>query len=344
MKHINIINDKILAYYRDNKRPLPWRTNQDNNQNPYHTLVSEVMLQQTQVKTALNYYKRFISKWPTIEKLANAEVEEVLVMWSGLGYYNRAKNLLKTAKTILNKYNKIIPSNKEHLLKLPGIGDYTAAAIRSFAFGKHEVALDTNVKRFIVRVYGLNKTISSNKKEMALYGLKVFPKNKSGRFAQALMDFASAVCTKVNPSCQSCSIRQNCKYSVKSKEKPQNVNVKLVKKKFSIVQLYLFKNKYFFLKKRPINKMLGGLYEVPGSEWKLDTWPIFPKNFKEKHIIPGVVNYKFSHFELKTRVILINLKLKSLKEENGIWISKEELGEIPISSLTKKIITYSLKY
>ena len=122
MKHINIINNKILAYYSENKRLLPWRTRQDNNQNPYHTLISEVMLQQTQVKTALGYYKKFIKKWPTIEKLANADLEEVLVMWSGLGYYNRAKNLLKTAKIVLCKHKKKIPSNKEDLLKLPCIG------------------------------------------------------------------------------------------------------------------------------------------------------------------------------------------------------------------------------
>ena len=344
MKHINIINNKILAYYKDNKRPLPWRTSQDNNQNPYFTLVSEIMLQQTQVKTALSYYKRFIKKWPTIEKLAYADLDEVLVMWSGLGYYNRAKNLLKTAKIVLKKYNKVIPSNRDSLLNLPGIGEYTAAAIRSFAFGKHEVALDTNVKRFIVRVYGLDDSILANYKKIAFYGLKVFPKNNSGRFAQAVMDFSSAVCTKVNPSCQNCFLRKNCKYSEKSIVNSRKLSSKRVKKKYSIVQLYLFKKKYFFLKKRPLHKMLGGLYEVPGSKWKVDAWPDFPKNFKEKHFIPGIINYKFSHFELKTRVIIIHLRIKNLEQQEGKWVSQEDLNQIPVSTLTKRIIAHSLKY
>lgn len=343
MKHINIINNKILAYYRKNKRLLPWRTIQDNDQNPYYTLVSEIMLQQTQVKTALGYYKRFIKKWPTIEKLASADLEEVLVMWSGLGYYNRAKNLLKTAKIVLYKHKKKIPSNKEELLKLPGIGEYTAAAIMSFAYGKHEVALDTNVKRFIVRVYGLDKSIESSKKKIAFYSLKVFPKNNSGKFAQAVMDFASEVCTKSSPSCQDCLLKKNCKSYINGITYSRKYNSKLVKKKFSIVQLYVFKKKYFFLKKRPINQLLGGLYEVPGSEWKLDTWPDFPKNYKENYLMPEIINYKFSHFELKVRIIIINLKVKSLKQKNGIWVSQEGLNKIPISNLTRKIITHSLK-
>ena len=343
MKHINIINNKILAYYSENKRLLPWRTIQDNDQNPYYTLVSEVMLQQTQVKTALGYYKRFIKKWPTIEKLANADLEEVLVMWSGLGYYNRAKNLLQTAKIVLYKHKKKIPSNKEELLKLPGIGEYTAAAIMSFAFGKHEVALDTNVKRFIMRVYGLDKSIASSKKKIAFYGLKVFPKNNSGKFAQAVMDFASEVCTKLSPSCQDCLLKKNCKSYINGITYSKKLNSKLVIKKFSIVRLYVFKKKYFFLKKRPINQILGGLYEVPGSEWKLDVWPDFPKNYKEKYLMPEIINYKFSHFELKTKVIIINLKVKSLKQKNGIWVSQEGLNKIPISNLTKKIIAHSLK-
>ena len=343
MKLSDIINKKILAYYRDNKRTLPWRTSQDNNQNPYYTLVSETMLQQTQVNTALSYYKKFIKKWPTIESLAEADLEDVLIMWSGLGYYNRAKNLLKTAKIVVNRYNKIIPCNREYLLRLPGIGEYTSAAIMSFAYGKHQVPLDTNVKRFIIRVYGLDESFSLNKKKIGIYGLKVFPKNNSGRFAQAVMDFASAICTKVKPSCQKCFLRKNCKFTIDSLKKNKVLNSKLVKKKFSIVQLYLYKKKYFFLKKRPLNKILGGLYEVPGSKWNLDNWPTLPKNFKESDLLAGIINYKFSHFELKTRVIVIHLKDKILEKENGIWVSKKDLSQIPISTLTKKILAYSLK-
>ena len=161
MKHVTKIKNKILSYYIDNKRPLPWRTKDDNDQNPYYTLVSEIMLQQTQVKTALEYYNKFILKWPNIESLSRANVDEVLVMWSGLGYYSRAKNLLKTAKIIQKQYNSKIPNNRENLLKLPGIGDYTASAIMSFAFGKYAIILDTNIKRFLIRIFGLHSQFNS---------------------------------------------------------------------------------------------------------------------------------------------------------------------------------------
>ncbi|MDC0651624.1 A/G-specific adenine glycosylase [Alphaproteobacteria bacterium] len=343
MKHSSIINNKILAYYKDNKRPLPWRTRLDNDQNPYYTLVSEVMLQQTQVNTVLGYYKKFIEKWPTIESLANADLEELLVMWSGLGYYNRAKNLLKTAKIILIDYNKVIPRDKVQLLKLPGIGEYTAAAIMSFAFGKHEFALDTNVKRFLGRVYDLNDSILSNKNELEKYSIKVFPKKNSGKFAQAVMDFSSAICTKVKPACNDCFLRKNCKYLGKSKKTQKVLSSKIIIKKFSIVQLYLYQKKYFFLTKRPLNKILGGLYEVPGSEWSIEGWPVIPKHLKKKPLLVDVIKHKFSHFELKTKIMVIHMKSKSLKKENGKWLTKKDLSKIPISTLTKKILAYSLK-
>ncbi len=190
------IRNKILTFYKENKRQLPWRTIEDNNQNPYYTLVSEYMLQQTQVKTALKYFQAFIKKWPKIENLANANEEEVLTIWSGLGYYNRAKNLLKTAKIIKKEYKGIIPFQKESLLKLPGIGIYTAAAIRSFSFGKHEVVLDTNIKRFIFRIYGIHERYYKEKNILETYGNKLFPKNNTGKFAQAIMDFSSEICKK----------------------------------------------------------------------------------------------------------------------------------------------------
>ena len=198
----DIIKNRILSYYKNNKRKLPWRTKEDNNQNPYHTLVSEVMLQQTQVKTATSYYKRFIKKWPNIKSLSNANLDEVLVMWSGLGYYNRAKNLLKSAKIITTKFRGNIPSNKESLISLPGIGDYTSAAIMSFAFGKHALAIDTNIKRFFIRVFGLNNNKKNDLKQISIIASRVFPKNNSGKFAQALMDFSSDICKKKNQNVQ----------------------------------------------------------------------------------------------------------------------------------------------
>ena len=213
-KKNNIIRKKILSYYKNNKRSLPWRTAEDNNQNPYFTLVSEIMLQQTQVSTVLSYFEKFIKKWPDLNSLAHANIEDVLVIWSGLGYYSRAKNLLKAAKIIKEKHNGIIPYKYKDLIDLPGIGEYTASAITSFAFGKFSVVIDTNIKRFITRVNGLHKDDMLNKLKINEIGKKMFPKSNSGKFAQAIMDFSSDICTKRNPSCNKCFLRNNCKFDL----------------------------------------------------------------------------------------------------------------------------------
>ena len=339
MKHVPKIKNKILSYYIDNKRSLPWRTKDDNDQNPYYTLVSEIMLQQTQVKTALEYYNKFILKWPTLESLSKANVEEVLIMWSGLGYYNRAKNLLKTAKIIQKKYNSSIPSNRETLLKLPGIGDYTASAIMSFAFGKYAIIVDTNIKRFLIRIFGLHSKPKVEKKEILRLGTKVFPKSNTGKFAQALMDFSSEICTKKKPNCKECFLKNYCMFDEASEINIKKINVK---KKFSIVFLYIYKNKYFFLQKRSLNKILGGLYEVPGTDWKENFWPEIPKEFKDRYIYKSIVKYKFSHIHLETKIIRIEVKAKNRLQKKGIWIYKEKINKIPLSSYTKQLIKVGL--
>ncbi len=339
MKHSKIITKKILLYYKYNKRDLPWRTKEDNNQNPYFTLISEIMLQQTQVKTAISYYEKFIKKWPNVDSLSKANLDEVLTMWSGLGYYNRAKNLLNTAKLIKNKYNGLIPDKKHILLTLPGIGEYTSAAILSFSFGEYAIAMDTNIKRFISRIFGSEINIKKNEKDFYALASKVFPKTNSGKFAQAIMDFSSDICKKRKPDCIRCFLSSYCKYDEKNEKNEKKVNLK---KKFSVVLFYFHKNQ-FFLKKRAVHKLLGGLYEVPGLEWTDNTWPKIPKKFYGSEVLPKVLKYKFSHIELKTKIISINILNKNLKK-NGIWIKKQELEKIPVSSLTKKIINYSIKF
>ena len=338
-KKNNIIRKKILAYYKNNKRSLPWRTEEDNNQDPYFTLVSEIMLQQTQVNTALGYYEKFIKKWPSLNSLAKANIDDVLTMWSGLGYYNRAKNLLKAAKIIRKKHNGIIPDKYEDLICLPGIGEYTASAIASFAFGRFAVVIDTNIKRFIIRVNGLNKNDIVNKSKINEIGKKMFPKSNSGKFAQAIMDFSSHICTKRNPSCTICFLRNNCKFDL-SLEK--NYEKKKVKKKFSIVFFYIFESKYFFLKKRAISGILGGMYEVPGTKWQFKSWPKPPLKFKFMSALSKTIRYKLSNTDLQIKIYKVNVKNKGDIKEPGIWVSKLDLEDLPLSVLTKKIIIYGI--
>ena len=338
-KKNSIIRKKILAYYQNNKRDLPWRTKQDNNQDPYFTLVSEIMLQQTQVNTALGYYKKFIKKWPNLNSLAQANIEDVLTMWSGLGYYSRAKNLLKTAKIINEEYDGIIPNKYKDLIRLPGVGEYTASAIVSFAFGKFSVVIDTNVKRFISRVNGLNKNDIVNKFKFNEMAKKMFPKSNSGKFAQAIMDFSSDICIKRNPSCSICFLKNNCKFDLSLEKKHKR---KKTKKKFSIVFFYIFKNKYFFLKKRAISGILGGMYEVPGTEWESKSWPKLTLKFKSISFLPKIIRYKLSNTDLHTKIYKINVKNKNDIKESGVWVRKPDLEGLPISVLTKKIIIYCM--
>ena len=161
------------------------------------------MLQQTRVKAVLNYYKVFLIKFPNIRSLALAREKDILIAWAGLGYYRRAINLHKTAKVIFKEYDGIIPSEKIVLRKLPGIGEYTSAAIASFAYGKEELVIDTNVERFIKRIFNLQDDRARGNKIKEL-GEKLFPKRKRGDFAQAIMDFSNDYCTKLNPKCKIC--------------------------------------------------------------------------------------------------------------------------------------------
>lgn len=336
-----IVKKKILAYYKINKRDLPWRTKQDNNQNPYFTLVSEIMLQQTQVNTVLDYYKKFIKKWPTVNSLAKANIEDVLTMWSGLGYYSRAKNLLQAAKIISFKYNGNIPNKFKDLICLPGIGEYTASAIISFAYGEFAVVLDTNIKRFLTRIFGLKKSDILYKNKLNNIGEKFFSKSNSGKLAQAIMDFSSDICKKKNPSCFKCPLEDYCKYD---EFLEINHERKIVKKKYTFVFFYLLKDKYFFLRKRDLSKSLGGMYEVPGTQWKCKTWPTLPLKFKYLDTLPKVISYKLSNTDLQTRIYKVNIKNKASIKEEGIWVRSSELEKIPLSILTKKILNYCINY
>ena len=201
------------------------------------------MLQQTQVNTVIDYYKRFITKWPDLKKLGQANIEDILIMWSGLGYYSRAKNLLKAAKIICKKYNGTIPDKYEDLICLPGIGEYTASAIVSFSFGKFSVVIDTNIRRFISRINGLNKNDMANKKKVNEIGKKLFPKSNSGKFAQAIMDFSSDICTKKRPSCSNCFLKLYCQFDEALEEYSK---MKKIKKKYSLVFFLYFKEQIFF--------------------------------------------------------------------------------------------------
>ncbi len=335
---------KIKLYYKKSGRVLPWRIKVGKNQEPYRTLISEIMLQQTRVNAVLDYYKVFLDKFPDIRSLALAKEEEVLITWSGLGYYRRAINLHRTAKIIVKDYDGIIPSDKGVLKNLPGIGEYTSSAIASFAFGREELAIDTNVERFIKRIFNIkDNNLNSNKtKEL---GYKLFPTKKRGDFSQAIMDFSNDFCIKLRPKCKTCIISDYCEY--------QHINNfkidKVEKKRKYCISYFIHDLKGFFLiRKRPVEKILGGMYEIPSSSWgniknfKSRDFIILKKNYKPISL-KKVIKHEFSHFTLFLQVIIV--KKEELKKNSfrGRWVNQKSIKEFPISNLTKKVIDYSLE-
>lgn len=204
-----IIPQRLLEWYETNARPMPWHGNAD----PYHLLVAATMLQQTQVATVLPYLERFLQRFPTVSDLAQAEEEEVLSLWEGLGYYSRARNLHHAAQQIVRRHNGIIPCRVDALLRLPGVGDYTAGAVVSIACGKPEPALDSNGYRILARLlcFEGDLTLTSSRRLLSEACRQILPEHAPGEFNQALMDLGATVCTARNPRCLVCPLADECR-------------------------------------------------------------------------------------------------------------------------------------
>lgn len=257
-----IFSKKLTRWYEKNKRDLPWRDTQD----PYYIWLSEIILQQTRVEQGLPYYLKFVKQFPTIKHLAKANEDEVLKLWQGLGYYTRARNLHYTAKIICENRGEKFPENYEEILKLKGIGAYTAAAIASFAFDLPHPVVDGNVQRVFARIFGISEAVNSSSAERKFYALaeKLIDRKNPSTFNQAMMEFGAIHCTPINPKCEKCIFRENC-IAFKT-NRVQELPFKEKKSKP--------RNRYFnylviqtgdtvFLNKRNKNDIWKNLYEFP---------------------------------------------------------------------------------
>ena len=314
------ITNKILYWYDNNKRSLPWRKKNSQIKREYYTLVSEFMLQQTQVSTVIPYFKKFIKNIPNLESLANINEKKLLKYWEGLGYYSRVRNLKKTAKIVVSKYKKKLPNTLEELKTLPGIGDYTASAILSIAFNKPFIPLDGNVERIIKRILNLKseKEISKENiiKKKKILGIS----NRSGDYAQALMELGALVCKPKNPLCTKCPIIKNC---TSYKKKDFDIVSKNKKKidKFFIVKVFKRGNKILLIK---------------NTKFKfLKNFKIFPmEEIKKPQNLNNSLNLKMSNMNM-------NINIKRIKEfsniSNGSWIDQTKFNQYTLPTFTKKI-------
>ena len=318
-----IITNKILNWYDIHKRSLPWRSRVSSKKKQYYTLVSEFMLQQTQVATVIPYFNRFIKNIPDLETLASFEDRKLIKLWEGLGYYSRVRNLKKAAQVVIKNFKKKIPDNYLDLKSLPGIGDYTASAISAIAFNKPIIPLDGNVERVLKRYLYLKSERQIQKENLIKRKKVLGTSSRSSDYAQALMELGALVCKPNNPICEKCPISKNCKSFIKKDFVLTKIK-KNKKDKYFLLKVYKKNNKYLLIKNNKFN-FLKNLNIFPMQEL------IKPKNFNQN------LNFKMSNMNMK-------IKIQNDKIIKPIpfsyWIDPEKLKNYTLPTFTKKIFTY----
>ena len=318
-----LVTKKILNWYDLNKRSLPWRKNVSFKKKQYYTLVSEFMLQQTQVVTVIPYFRRFIKFIPNLDSLARVKNKKLIKLWEGLGYYSRARNLKKTAEVIIKNFKGNLPNNFDDLIRLPGVGDYTASAILAIVFNKPYIPLDGNIERVLKRYLYLKKDKETQKNNL-IKKKYIFGKSlRSSDYAQALMELGALICKPRNPICNECPISKKCKSYKKNdfdltKSKKKNIE------KYFILKVYKKKQNYLLIKNTKFN-FLKNLSIFPMDELSN------PKNFSEN------LNFKMSNMNMNIKIQYSKFNPKfSLSH----WIDRKKLDSYMLPSFTKKVVKY----
>lgn len=349
---INNFSERLLDWFDEHgRKDLPWQTDSD----PYKIWLSEVMLQQTQVITVIPYFHRFLERFPTVQELANADQDEVLHLWSGLGYYARGRNLHAAAQTIVDEFSAVFPSNQIDLESLKGVGRSTAGAIRAQAFEQKAPILDGNVKRVLSRLDGLMEWPGSKVAETKLWALseQLLPEQRMRDYTQAIMDLGATICTRSKPSCLACPFSGDC---ITNKESLQaDIPVRKPKKKKptreKIFLVLVNKAGELLLQKRPSTGIWGGLWsfiETDNEGLDIELMKRAGKNSDQsgEWLEPG--SHVFSHFQLNYRPFLIEIENKQGAQINEqdelIWYSNALSSQIglaaPVSKLLKQIQEY----
>lgn len=331
----------LLAWYRKNARVLPWRRHEGRADTPYHTWLSEIMLQQTTVAIVIPYYMKFIDRWPHVHDLAQAQEDDVMQAWAGLGYYSRARNLMKCAKTIVTEWDGQFPSEIDDLKSLPGIGEYTANAIRAIAFDKPANVVDGNVERVVARIFAFDKPLNLpiHKKEIKALAASLAPDKNAGDYAQALMDLGATICTPRQPKCDVCPWQKSCLAFAQGRAESLPVIQRLKKQPERFAKLFILYDRqgHIFMQKRPSSGLLGGLWAFPGTPWdqkeiltKSQEKNFYPVPLKDCVEIKTPVIHVFSHFKLTLHVYVVKkpVSRKSITIK-GTWFAADALPSLP---------------
>ncbi len=337
----------LLAWYKKNKRDLPWRRTKD----PYRIWVSEIMLQQTRVETVIPYYQRFLKRFPDVETLARARLDSVLKTWENFGYYSRARHLHEAARVVVNRFGGTIPETRNLLLELPGIGAYTAGAILSIAFGRPVAAVDGNVIRVIARLFGIREPVDNavTKEKIESTAARLVPGKEPGHFVQALMDLGSGICTPRSPDCQACPVAMLCSASRKKLQEsiPIKNRASAAPRRQEAVALIRNAAGEVLMTQRPRRGFLGGLWRFPGCRVEKRKPPA--ANLR-RHLRkdPGLevalgkeifrVKHAYSHFSIDVHVFEARIREELSELSSWRWINPEKRPGPALSGLERKIL------
>ena len=344
---LSLLRRRLLTWYRRNRRDLPWRRSRD----PYAIWVSETMLQQTQVKTVLPYYSRFMRSFPTVQSLARAPLQRVLRLWSGLGYYRRAENLHKAARRIVRQHDGIVPREYTELRALPGIGDYTAGALLSIAFGEKYPAVDGNVRRVLSRLF-----LTKSNQEVHSYAAKLAKTSQPGNLNQALMELGATVCTPKDPRCDGCPVASECRGRAQSGPLP--LSAQRAKLTFHEVAwpLAIVNHKgKILLRRRQANGLLAKLWELPGVETEPRTKPeaVIRQELRPLSVaglVPqplGELRHSITNRRIHAPVLRYRWPINKAAPESKPewrWIAPTELHRYATSALTSKAVKLFIEY
>jgi len=341
----------VLAWYDRHRRTLPWRAPTGERPEPYVVWLSEIMLQQTTVATVGDYFRRFIARWPTVEALAAAPLDEVLSAWAGLGYYARARNLHACANVVAEQRGGRFPDDEQSLRTLPGIGRYTAAAIAAIAFDRPASAVDGNVERVIARLFAIETPLPDAKPEIAEHAARLVPRNRAGDYAQALMDLGATVCTPRNPRCMLCPLAAACrarKLGI-AEQLPARAPKQQKPTRRGLAFVLARRDGAILLRKRPVTGLLGGMDEVPSSVWREGTFA--PERALAEAPVPacwqildGIVRHTFTHFHLELTVARATAATDGPAGLPGAaWCTIDRMTERALPTVMRKVIAHAFK-
>ncbi len=341
---VQALQTALLDWFARYQRVMPWRATKGKRPNPYHVWLSEIMLQQTTVVTVGPYFMKFIDRWPKVQDLAKAKLDDVLAAWAGLGYYARARNLHKCAVAVTEQHGGKFPETVEGLLELPGIGPYTAAAIASIAFNQPAVAVDGNVERVVSRFFAIEEPLPLSKETIRAGAVKLAEGNTSpGDFTQGFMELGATVCTPRKPKCGLCPWREECKARKLgiAEELPRKLAKAARPIRYGKVYWVVNSKGEFLIHKRSGKGLYEGMYQLPTTEWIENKSAVAalppPSSFKKLEALGAEVRHTFTHFDLVLE-IWVGSDTKNAKLHQGVWVTAKNLDEYALPTLMKKAV------